>query len=203
MNNRIDINLDEIPNPKECHEVPVGAVIPAGTPLWTVHAGGGIEWIPDGYLRDVFVRDGDLPRLTVDQHAASERPSASDSPIIVTKYCKGLAGNVCCDIIALHEPDDNTWVIVNQDGGVDWLCDFEILEWSPAIIAKTEIGIWDDRDKRDRRTKIGYKLAWSEERQMWVLKTDWRCYYGTLDAVRCLNGDAFLTGFADDKGGEE
>ena len=160
-----------------------------------------MEWLGNGYENRVTVSNSDSIHLTAEP--IINHPTPEDSPIVITKYATGDRDFVYCNVVANYEPESATWVIVNQAGKTDWIYGPDILEWYPVVITKTGPGVWDERDKRDRRTKRGHKLAWSEEHQMWVLKTDWRCYYGTLDAIRCRLGDAFLTGFADEQGGEE
>lgn len=197
MTKNIEIDLDSIPHPKDCYPVPVGATIPEHTPVWVAKKYGRLEWLGNGYENRVTVGGSDTVHLTAEP--IINHPTSEDSPIAF-EHRRPDSSEL---VVATWSDESRSWVFVDRAGNPISHSGNMITDWSPAIITKSGRGVWDERDKRDRRTKGGYKLAWSEERQMWVLKTDWRRYYGTLDAVRRLNGDAFLTGFADDKGGEE
>lgn len=201
MTNNIDIDLESIPHPKDCHQVPVGATIPEGTPVWIVNDHGGAEWSPTGFHADKTICRSDFLYLTADPIAVSPAPpTPDDSPIIIDRT--SVAG-IEAGTLAMWFPGDQEWCATGKGGYSRWLISEEITEWSPAIVTKTRRGVWDERDKRDRVDANGDVWRWDDEEATWACVRYFRGNFGSLNALRGRHGDDCLTGFADEQGGEK
>lgn len=198
MTNNIDIDLASIPHPKDCYPVPVEAVIPKGTPVWRIHSSGLAAWSQNGYANEYLAHEADVIHLTA--NPIITHPTPDDSPIIITRVNKD---EVEAGLLAVWAPRDQEWCVVGSDGYTHWLKSDEITDWSPAIVTKTGRGLWDERDKRDRVDAGGDTWHWDDDRAVWVCRGAIAARLGSLNAFRVCYGDDFLTGFADEQGGEE
>ena len=200
MTNNIDIDLESIPHPKDCHQVPVGATIPEGTPVWIVNDHGGAEWSPTGFHADKTICRSDFLYLTADPIAVSPAPpTPDDSPIIIDRT--SVAG-IEAGTLAMWFPGDQEWCAIGKNGYSRWLGSDEITEWSPAVVTKSGRGLWDERDKRDRVDADGDTWRWDNDGAIWECDGRDRGCFGSLNAFRKWY-DEYLVGFADEQGGEE
>lgn len=200
MTKNIDIDLESIPHPKDCYRVPVGATIPACTPCWEVDSDGRFIWNKDGYRVSVYIMESGFPRFTPEP--IIPRPAPEDSPIIINRcQQRGALGALLKGLAVWTE--DGEWLLVNDAGRDFWLDGNEITDWSPAIVTKSGHGIWDERDKRDRVDVDGDTWRWHDDRAVWVCHAINTAKMGSLNALSMYYGSDYLTGFADDEGGEE
>lgn len=198
MTNNIDIDFDAIPHPKDCHPVPDGAVLPAGTPCWVVHKSGAASWLPSGYRSTSAIYDGGAVHLT--PHPIISCPTPDDSPIII----EGINGEpVSAETLAMWAPKHEMWITTSRDRCHRWLKSDEITKWSPTVVTTTEPGVWDERDKRARINKRGEPVTWLEDVDVWLVDKNRKSAYGSLAAMRRWRGERYLVGFADEQGGEE
>lgn len=140
MTNNINIDLASIPHPKDCHPVPDGAVLPAGTPCWVVHKSGAASWLPSGYQNTSAICDRGAVHLT--PHPIISGPTPDDSPIIIDRTSRD---GVEAGTLAMWGPGSQGWCAIGKSGYSNWLDGKEITEWSPAIVTKTGHGVWDER----------------------------------------------------------
>lgn len=198
MTSKTDLDLASIPHPKDCHRVPDGAVLPAGTPCWVVHKSGAASWLPDGYRSTSAIHDGGAVHLT--PHPIISHPTPDDSPIIITRTYRD---KVEAGLLAVRAPGDQEWCVIGRDGYSHWLASEEITEWSPAVVTKSGHGVWDERDKRARVDADGDTWYWGSDFATWECTGGNREYYGSLGALREWCGDDYLIGFADEESDEE
>lgn len=176
------IDLDSIPHPRDCHRVPVGATIPAGTPHWAAYPGGQLEWRPVGFNFNLTVRPNNLDFfLTAEPIPA---PTPEDSPIIASGAGDGGAFH---DALMWCDHKGNWWGL-DASGHHIVVTDADyITEWSPAVVTATGHGVMDDRDKRDRVLLHGERVVWRDDLRTWV--TSDGEHYGTLAAVAANWGE--------------
>lgn len=202
MTKNIDIDLGSIPHPKDCYRVPAGAIIPAGTPLWTLTSEGRLLWSANGYSVDWKTHEFSTPRLTAEP--IIPHPTPDDSPIIINRYGAEKRGEEpISNAVALWVDDVDLWVTTDGTGCDWWLGSSQITDWSPTIVTKSGRGVWDERDKRDRVNKDGERVEWLPISDKWLTHAANERSHGSLAAIHRIYGEQYLTGFADDKGGEE
>ena len=201
MTNDIDIDLASIPHPKDCYLVPVGATIPPRTSIWQITPLGYLEWCPNGYGTPRTVSSDDTLYLTADPIVTPPAPpTPDDSPIVVTRTNKR---EVEPGSLAVWVHNDQEWCVVRQNGCSYWLDSREITDWLPAVTIATGRDVWDERDKRDRIDINGKTWAWASGTETWErVRTPYDAF-GSLLALKRYFGDHYLTGFADEKSGEE
>lgn len=153
------LDLDQIPHPRDCHRVPVGATIPAGTFLWSMPFKDSASYGPSSV--DWVVREGDYYLTAEPIPAPVPAPTPADSPIIAggTDY-RGRFTD------ALLYWDDGGWWGVTPKGVL--VVDAAITGWQPAIVTPTGRGVMDDRDKRHRIDREGRIWMWEQVLQLWM-----------------------------------
>ena len=204
MTKNTDIDWGAIPHPKDCYPVPLTVQIPPRTPFWGISPSGSTTWFPHGLDRMIANRGSDgKTYLTREPLGVRPMLTSADSPIVITKYATGDRDFVYCNVVANYEPESATWVIVNQAGKTDWIYGPDILEWHPVIVTKSGFGVWDERDKRDRIDADGDIWQWINEKAVWESEKSLDSGFGSLSAFREYLGENYLTGFADEEGGEE
>lgn len=171
-----DLDLDQIPHPRDCHRVPVGATIPAGTFAWCMPFKDSASYGPSSV--DWVVKEGDYILTAEPIPAPVPAPTPEDSPIIASGTRE--AGKTFSDVVLVSfggvywggfDHNDPVCVATNQ-----------ITSWQPAIVTPTGRGVMDDRDKRDRVDGAGDTWRWNSRLDAWWNRR--RAYSrGTLAAV--------------------
>lgn len=155
------IDLNQIPHPRDCHRVPVGATIPAGTLVWCMPYKDQASYGPASV--DWVVKEGGYYLTAEPIPAPVPAPTPEDSPIIAS----GREGRAAFEGVVLMwlvgawrgwHPDDGHATNVATD---------QITDWQPAIVTPTGHGVLDDRDKRDRRDADGDRWAWNKGEGVW------------------------------------
>lgn len=200
MTNNADIDLSTIPNPEGFYPVPVGATIPARTPLWAVRENGSAEWESKGYFSKRVVTESDALYLTREPITAPPAPllTPEDSPIII-----GNVEGYKPGMLATWHKGVGKWYTSGNDGHIHWVKSEDISDWSPAIVTKSGHGIWDERDKRTRVNKYRERVEWLPISDKWLIHATNERSFGSLAAVRCIYGKHYLTGFWGEEGGEK
>lgn len=202
METRINFSLDGIPDPQECHEVPVGAVIPAEVPFWVVYPSGSVKWDPRGYQNDFVVQANNLPHLTVELYTVNKGPTPSESPIIIDRmnndHCEFVRGQ-----LAMWLPDRERWCVVSRNDNVYEVLTSQISEWRPATVRVSGVGVWNERDKRARIGRNGVVWRWSAVDEVWMCSDSFNMNFGSLEALGRVNGADYLVGFVARSGGDD
>ncbi|MDU7384093.1 MAG: hypothetical protein E7L06_08310 [Schaalia turicensis] len=200
MTKNIEIDLESIPHPKDCHPVPDGAIIPAGTPFWLITGEDRLTWATDGYSEDCKMQKFSSLRLTAEP--IIPRPTPEDSPMIITRTSRaGVDLDTGAFAVWVH--NEREWCVTTERGGFFWLDSGQITDWLPAIVTKSGHGVWDERDKRSRVDAEGDIWLWSRAQSVWVCLADYTRSFGSLSALRELHGNDFPCGVAGEEGGEE
>lgn len=193
------INLENIPHPRDCHKVPVGAVIPAGTPFWCMTTPDCIAWYETGDRVDITVSPGGTFFTVEPITSPVPGPTIADSHIIARGV--DIYGKPFSDVLMSNGGACPFWDGNDSEGEPIRVVADDITEWSPAVVTKTGLGIWDERDKRDRIDINGNIWCWLEGTETWECAAFTNVAFGSLHAFRGLLGERFLTGFTDDREG--
>lgn len=191
-------NLDMIPNPADCHRVPVGAVVPARTPFWRMRKNGNIEWCADGSARDKLMQDGDDAMLTVTRYPVNGFPQPTEALIMIDRAIVNGSERVNGKLAA-YSAKIGKWLVVGGGDDAPFVWTSQIVEWRPVVTVVSGHGVWDETDKRDRVDKFGTCVRWVPATNVWEIKADLTRVFGSLHAMREIYDDDYLIGFAEDE----